>query len=303
MTMRVVTVLFAIVLCFKTYAQEDPLYSQYQFNQLMINPSYAGIYDRFSVGLISRFQWAGLQGAPTTNTITAQSAMREGKIGVGGVLLNDRFGVSNNYEVQLSSSYNIIFPNAKLAMGMQAGLIRYGFDFNNVELDFLDDPEILNGHENFQKPNFGFGMMYLSDNFFFGASIPRILSVEVSDGSTLSERYRRHYYFTGGFVVEASRWTKFKVVSLIRSIDGSKLSADLNVSANFDEVIWSGFSTRDLKTFGLFINLLVADKMKLGYSLELPTNSLIRGNYGTHEVSILLETGIKRGRSLVKRYF
>lgn len=284
-------------------AQEDPLYSQYQFNQLMINPAYAGIYDRFAIGLISRFQWVGLQGAPTTNTLTAQSAMREGKIGVGGVLLNDRYGISNNYELQVASSYNIIFPTAKLAMGMQAGLIRYGFDFANVEMDFLDDPELLNGHENFQRPNFGVGMMYLSDNFFLGASVPRILSVEVSDGALLSERYRRHYYFTGGFVLEASRWTKFKVVSLIRSIDGMGLSADLNVSANFDEVIWSGFSTRDLKTVGLFINMLVADKMKLGYSLELPTNSLIRGNYGTHEVSILIETGIKRGRNLEERYF
>ena len=49
-------------------AQFDPLYNQYLFNQQMINPAYVGIYNRFSVGLISRAQWVGIEGAPVTNT-------------------------------------------------------------------------------------------------------------------------------------------------------------------------------------------------------------------------------------------
>lgn len=284
------------------FAQRDPLYNQYQFNQLMINPAYAGIYNRFSVGMINRFQWVGIEGAPITNTLTAQSALNEGKIGVGAVLLNDKFGVSDNYELQLMSSYNILMPQGRIAMGLQGGFIRYGFDFSKVEVDFLDDPEIFNGQENFQKPNFGVGMMYLSETFFIGASIPRILNVAAKDGSLTSERYKRHYYLSGGLVFEANRWSKIKLLTLLRSVEGERISADLMVSANLDGIFWTGFSTRDLKHFGLFINMLMQKRMRIGYSFELPTSSMIRGSYGTHELSLLLEIVNRRQRRRRDRF-
>ena len=35
-------------------AQQDPMYSQYMFNQLFINPAYAGSRDQASMSLIGR---------------------------------------------------------------------------------------------------------------------------------------------------------------------------------------------------------------------------------------------------------
>ncbi|WP_436515060.1 PorP/SprF family type IX secretion system membrane protein [Ekhidna sp. To15] len=276
-----------------SHAQQDPLYSQYQFNQLMINPAYAGIYNRLSVGAISRFQWAGIEGSPRTNTITAQSALADGKIGLGAVVLNDRFGVSNNYEVQFASSYNIKFnSNTKLAMGIQGGFVQFGYDFSKVNLDFFDDPEIVNGHDNFTKPNFGVGFMLLNPNFFIGASAPRILNVSITDGSTQSERYKRHYYLTAGIAAEIQQ-TPVKATTLIRSMAGETYSFDVTLSAFLEDVMWAGISVRDLKHFGVLGILALGENLKLGYSFELPTNNLIHGNYGTHEVSI--SYGIRYG--------
>ncbi|WP_420577126.1 type IX secretion system membrane protein PorP/SprF [Ekhidna sp.] len=269
-----------------TFSQQDPLYSQYQFNQLMINPAYAGIYERFSVGAISRFQWAGIDGAPQTNTITANSSLAEGKIGLGAVVLNDRFGVSSNYEIQLATSYNIQFSKeAKLAMGIQGGWIQYTYDFSNVNMDFMDDPEIVNNHDNFSKPNFGVGFMLMHTNYFVGASVPRILNVSVTDGANQSDRYKRHYYLTGGFVFDVNR-IPVKGTALIRSMAGETYSVDLTASAFLDEVMWAGVSIRDLKHFGILGIFQLGENLKLGYSFELPTNNLIYGNYGTHEVSV-----------------
>ncbi|MFY0600121.1 MAG: type IX secretion system membrane protein PorP/SprF [Cyclobacteriaceae bacterium] len=290
-----------ILVCGFTHAQQDPLYSQYQFNQLMINPAYAGIYDRFSAGLISRYQWAGIEGAPVTNTLTVQSALKYGKIGIGGVLLNDRFGISDNYELQISGSYNVLMQDAKLAFGLQGELIRHGFNLNNLELDFLDDPEVLNVPQSFQKPNFGIGVMHLREKFFIGASVPRILNVNESDGLIKSERYRKLYYFTGGFVFSANELIKLKTVSMIRSIAGQTISFDLLVSANLDEIFRTGVSIRDFQEFGLFANMLVAKRLRLGYSFELPANSLIRGSYGTHEISVSIDFGVNGNK--MERYF
>lgn len=88
---------------------------------------------------------------------------------------------------------------------------------------------------------------------------------------------------------------------MIRSINGEALSADLILSANLREIFWKGVSIRDLKQYGLFLNILIADHMRLGYSFELHTSSLILGNYGTHEISFLIEFGVRGNK--MDRYF
>ncbi|MEP1034676.1 type IX secretion system membrane protein PorP/SprF [Ekhidna sp.] len=280
--------LVILLACFSlaSYAQQDPLYSQYQFNQLMVNPAYAGIYNRLSVGVISRFQWAGIEGSPKTNTITAQSALADGKIGLGTMILNDRFGVSNNYELQIASSYNIKFNNTtRLAMGIQGGFVQFAYDFSKVDLDFFDDAELINGHDNITKPNFGVGFMLMNPNFFIGASVPRILNVSVTDGSTQSQRYRRHYYLTAGVAAEI-QGTPVKATTLIRSMAGETYSFDITMSTFLDDVLWAGVTLRDFKHFGVLGIFEIGESLKLGYSFELPTNNLVYGNYGTHEVSV-----------------
>lgn len=300
--MKKIICLLLTITSLSLVAQQDPLYSQYQFNQLMINPAYAGMYSRFSAGMINRFQWVGVEGAPQTNIITGQAGLKDGKIGIGGMVLNDRFGVSDNYELQVAGSYNINFPESRLGMGIQGGMIQYGYDFSNVSFDFIDDPEILNGHETILAPNFGVGFMYMSEYFFIGGSIPRILNVTVTDGVTTSERYRRHYYFSSGFVKEFNR-VPFKVIALIRSMDGGTISADLSASIFFDKVLWAGLTVRDLRHFGAFVILSLGETLQIGYSGEVPASSLIYGNYGTHEISLQFTFRTSRRSLFTERFF
>lgn len=300
--MKKILLLLTLISFSSLFGQEDPLYSQYQFNQLMINPAYAGIYNQVSGGLISRFQWAGIDGGPRTNTATIQSALKDGSIGLGAIILNDRFGVSNNYEIQIASSYNINLGDARFAMGLQGGIIQYGYDFNDVEFDFFDDPEITQGHDTFFTPNFGVGFMYMSQNFFIGASIPRILDASVTDGSTTSERYKKHYYFTSGYVKEINN-IPVKAMALMRYKQDGNFSTDLSLTMYLDMAVWAGVTIRDLKHFGVLSIFEVGKKMKIGYSFEIPSNSLVYGNFGTHEVSILFNFNVSQQNMFVEKYF
>ena len=56
------TVVLLTLVVIKSYGQQDPLYNLYSFNQYMINPAYAGIYNNFSANLITRKQWANIEG-------------------------------------------------------------------------------------------------------------------------------------------------------------------------------------------------------------------------------------------------
>ncbi len=285
------------------WAQLDPLYSQYQFNQLMINSAYTGVYDRFSVGMMSRMQWVGLEGAPVTHTITAQKSILNGKIGVGGILLQDKFGVSTNTELQATYSYNINFSEAKLAMGLQGGLINFGYDLSNLELDFVDDPSLNSNMNDFMKPNFGAGLMYITNNYFVGASVPRILDVNVNDGVLKSTRYLRHYYLTGGLTFDPVPYTTIRIMSLMRYVVDGRISTELNISSLIDGKVWGGITVRDLKHFGIYMMLEATSNIRVGYSFELPANSLIQSSYGTHEFSVFFRTKRKNDSILDQNYF
>lgn len=284
-------------------AQLDPLYNQYQFNQLMINPAYAGIYDRFSASLISRLNWVGIDGAPVTNTFTAQSAFRDGSIGLGALVIDDRLGVNRNMETSVTASYNIQFSEGKLAMGIQGGFINYGFDLTKLTLDYVDDERLTTGLDNYSEPNFGAGIMYVNPVFFAGVSVPRLRELNLDDGVVNSTRYKRHYYATAGYYYDANQLTQYKVMSLVRYVENGDISVDLSVSTFLDQVIWAGLTARDFKHYGLFMSLNVGRNLRVGYAFELPTNSLIIGNYGTHEISIAFDAAIDKSKPLSKRRF
>ena len=73
-------------------AQQDPLYSQYFNNPMLINPAFAGSMDRMYLGLAYRSQWGGIDGAPTTFNFNGHIALADNRVGAGLVVLQDKIG-------------------------------------------------------------------------------------------------------------------------------------------------------------------------------------------------------------------
>jgi len=51
-------------------AQQDPMFTKYMFNSLAYNPGFAGSPEYLSVRALQRGQWLGIDGAPTTQSVT-----------------------------------------------------------------------------------------------------------------------------------------------------------------------------------------------------------------------------------------
>ncbi|GAB4244814.1 MAG: type IX secretion system membrane protein PorP/SprF [Ekhidna sp.] len=301
---KYIILFFCSTVSWLSYSQLDPLYSQYQFNQQMINPAYTGAYNSLSATLISRLQWAGIEGAPVTNTLLAQSAFKEGTIGLGGMVVDDRLGVNQNLEAIVSASYNIRFQEGKLAMGLQGGITHFSYDLSKLTLDYVDDTRLTTGLDEFTEPNFGAGIMYLTPTYYLGFSVPRIRGVSTNDGVATSTRYKRHYYMSAGYFYEASMFVQYKLTGLVRYVEGEDPSVDLVFSSFVDQTVWAGLTMRDLRYFGIFTNIELGRNIRVGYSFELPTNSLLIANYGTHEISISLDKplGRKEMRKVHRRF-
>src|SRR5690606_14330358 len=64
----IVAVACVLIGTFQGFSQQDPHYTQYMYNQSILNPAYAGINEYMSTGLLYRTQWQGIEGAPKTAT-------------------------------------------------------------------------------------------------------------------------------------------------------------------------------------------------------------------------------------------
>src|ERR1700743_3642876 len=56
-------------------AQQKPQYTQYVFNNILINPAVTGIENYTDVKAGYRAQWTGLQGAPVTSYLTLSAPL------------------------------------------------------------------------------------------------------------------------------------------------------------------------------------------------------------------------------------
>ncbi len=300
---RTITVALLLIGCHYAQGQQDPLYNQYLFNQLIINPAYAGAHNILNAAVISRAQWIGLEGAPVTNTALIHSSIAGNKVGLGFMAINDRLGVNNNTEVHVSYSYKIDFGNTRLSFGIQSSIINYQYNYDELNLEFVNDASFQPVDENFTKPNFGAGLFLMSEKFYLGGSVPRILNIEVNDGVMSSTRYNQHYYFAGGVLLTVSNFVKLKPSFLLKVVESSPASLDLTGSFLFGEFVWAGVTLRNLNSIGVNTQVELSDKLRLGYSFELPTNTLITSNFGTHELMVSLDMAPFGRQILKRRYF
>ena len=115
--------LFCIISSITGLAQQLPQFTQYMYNTISINPAYAGSRDGFSITALNRNQWAGVSGAPKTQTLSIHSPLTNDKVGLGLSVINDKTGYENYTYAYGDFAYRLDFNNdVSLAMCLKAGM-------------------------------------------------------------------------------------------------------------------------------------------------------------------------------------
>lgn len=287
----------------KVYAQQDPLITIYQFNQLMLNPAYAGLHTNLSASMHTRAQWLGIEGAPITNVLSAHTSMYKNKVGAGAWLTYDQFGVYKNTEFFTTYSYKIRFDDWQLSMGLQAGISSYRTDLSKVNFEYEDDPALTGLVDNLAKPNFGAGLILNNERVFVGLSVPKLINTKFETESASLLRSRRHYYFSGGVVLAPSTFVKLKLATLLRMVDEQPVSIDFSTTAILGETIWVGLYTRNLNAFGLHSQIEISQTVRVGYAFELAFNEMMYNNLGSHEIMLCIDLVPLSFHYFKRRYF
>ena len=279
----------ALILIFTStvsFAQQQPLLAQYQFNQLSINPAYTGVNNMTSIDLQYRQQWAGLDGAPQTALLSVQTSLMKNSLGVGVIVNQDKAGIITNTNMGLTSSYKIyIEDGTSLSFGLQTSWNSLTYDYEALNLEDISDEDFIGADNSLKKINFGTGIFISSRHFYLGASIPRILKTAASDNGISGERLSRHYYFTGGVILDPLNTIKLKPYTIFRLVEDGPYSYDLGVNVLLLKTLWAGAFTRDLHDFGLSLHLQMQNGIRIGYSGELTTDELV-SSVSAHEISL-----------------
>jgi len=291
-------------------AQQLPQFTQYMYNTISINPAYAGSRETLSVVGLHRSQWLGLEGGPTTQTISVHSPLRNDRVGIGFSFINDELGYENFTYLYGDFSYTLpVGQKSKLAFGIKAGFTQYSLDQS-----ILDDPTVFNDPffddvSNRWSPNVGLGAFFHTDRWYLGLSAPRILNTDYNNGKRGAVDFvaleRVSYYFTGGYVFDLSETTKFKPAMLLKATNGAPLSFDITANFLFNDTFWLGASYRineSAAALGGIADFQVSKQIRIGYAYEYPISELRAYTSGTHEILLMYEL-FKSKRIKSPRYF
>src|SRR5204863_6965678 len=127
-------------------AQQDPQFTQYMFNSFYYNPAFAGSEGVTKITGMHRSQWLGYSptygdgGAPTTELISVHTPLPRLKSGVGGYVVQDKLGPITNYEITGSYAYYWTIKDAKLSLGVRAGMYSQTVNFDMYRATDQNDP-------------------------------------------------------------------------------------------------------------------------------------------------------------------
>jgi len=304
---KIVTLVFVLISGL-SYAQQDAQFSNYMYNTLSFNPAYAGSRGTTSIYLSQRKQWVGLEGAPSTNSLSYHSPLGSSNVGIGLSLLNDAIGPVEENLISLDISYSIQTSyDSQLAFGLRASAHMLNVDFTQLNIFNPSDVLAQSNINNRVSPNIGFGMFWYSDKSYVGFSIPNLLETShINKGLNSSvssiSKERLHYHFTAGHVFNISQDILFKPAILTKIVSGTPFQLDLSSNFQIDDKFTIGASYRLDAAVSFLGGFQINRNWLLGYAYDFDTNNLSTYNSGSHEVFLRYEV-FRSNRVRSPRFF
>lgn len=308
--MRKVLLSLLIVSTLAVNAQQDPQFTQNFANKLYNNPAYAGMNGAICATGIFRQQWMGFDGGPKDILFSAHSPLNVGEIpllnlGVGFTFANDVLGPISTTQLKLAIANRFVFNNVgTVSVGMGLGAQGVGIDGTSfISPDGQAGSEITD--PNLSAANnpkdygfdFDFGLYYRStdEKIFAGVSMMHITQSQLEGaagtnaaGLPQSNKYQveSHLYLMGGYRYDLNPEWKLIPSAFVKT-EFTTTQFDLNVLAEYKEMVWGGLSYRLQDAVAPMVgyrwNGGKFGVAKVGVSYDVNTSKLASYNSGTIE--------------------
>ncbi|UKT65119.1 PorP/SprF family type IX secretion system membrane protein [Pedobacter mucosus] len=336
--MKKYILILAVLISFECYAQQKPQYTQYIFNQYLLNPALSGIenYIDFKAGY--RQQWSGINEAPQTSFVSAHWALGDNQLwsnaltdfpeqsgnpmdrnymqnymsspahhGMGITAVLDKTGPLSRLDANLTYAYHIQLSNSfNLSAGVAAGLSRISLDVNALTFDQPNDPAVSSAFVNQLKPDLSVGLWLYGARVFAGLSVQQILPQKLSftnDNTYNLGKEVPHFFATAGYKFFLDEDIAAIPSIMVKYVQPSPISIDLNMKVAFKDRIWLGGSYRKDDSFSAMAGFNIGKMVNLTYSYDFTTSDLNQVSNGSHEIVLgLLLNNIYKVPSYIRMW-
>ncbi|MCP4521602.1 MAG: type IX secretion system membrane protein PorP/SprF [Cytophagales bacterium] len=286
-------------------AQNQVMFTQYMHNEVVINPAYTGSHDVLSLTAVYREQWLGLDGSPSSQTISGHSPMRYDELAVGGSIIHDQIGATRTLTINNMYSYKLkLSKKVKLHFGLQGGVSYLNTDYSSLNVRDANDQKFDGVNVRKWLPNFGAGLYLYSPTYYFGFSIPELYQNKISLSEEIKLNHQqRHYFFTGGYVFTLSENLKLTPSVFVKYVMGAPVEGDFTLNLIYQDNYWIGGTYRSGDSFDIMLMAQITEQIRVGYAYDYTLTSLRQVSNGTHEIIVNYRFSFSKDRYLTPRYF
>ncbi len=269
------------------FSQQLPLYSQYMFNRMLLNPAVTGSTEGIPISLTARQQWVGIERAPSTQVLSAHTLLSNGTMGVGGMIFSDRFGTENRIGFQGNYAYILpVFDDSKLSFGLSFQMFQYQLDYTDMVALDENDPAITEySRETSWLPESDFGIYLYNEKYFAGLSANQMIELPVKIGGKEVDlnRLARHYHLMGGYKFDLENDFEIEPSALVKGTFQTPFQFDINVRGIYMKDYWLGFSYR---TDGNVVAMLGMrfQEFDFGLAMDFATSDIRSYQQGSFEL-------------------
>ncbi|WP_158989119.1 PorP/SprF family type IX secretion system membrane protein [Mucilaginibacter sp. L196] len=273
-------------------------YTQYMNNLTPINSAYSLTDQAGSVTAVTRKQFTGIDGAPSTYLLNASIPLPDMGASTGFIVQNEQIAVEKQTEASFFFAKSIQLDDQTfLAVSANAGIRSY--KANYLSIDENNDP-LFNNNISETKANLGFGVLLYSDTYYIGLSLPELTLRSLGTASVQDENYlKNHYYLAGAYLAELSDDFKFKSSGLATYASGSPVTANFAGIFYIKDAFGFGASYATNSQAALLLDLNIST-VQIGYSYQFGTNSSNLGGYNNAVHEIMLSYRFGEGSSTPK---
>ncbi len=289
-----------LVLAFtKATAQQLPLTNQYMLSPGLVNPSMITVYKKMEVFGMLRKQWTDIAGAPNTQIITLNGALKKNKSYLGATIMHDQIGLWRQLSLYGNFAYRLKLQDEMfIDLGMNFGGIQRTYDFAKVEVRDIDDPDLTQSTTNSFNFDASFGFTFVYNKLRVGVSSYQLLENDaryVLPNTTILYKLNRQINANAQYTFVLNESNKMVLVPLVVARYtteasqfnlGAPLQFDANVLFDVAKYGWLLVAYKSDYALSAGVGIHVNKAFHFGFSYDFPFFSTVQTYIGqTAEVT------------------
>ncbi len=280
-------ILVTIAVNFSLSAQQLSMYSQYYWNDFVINPAFTGIKNTPRVQLGYRNQWSGFKGAPKTYSIGGHTSLKNNNMGLGGMIFSDdQGGAIQQNGVMLNYSYNLKLDKLSgISFGIAGILNQYGY--NGSDIQNINPDATLQTNVRQLVPDLNFGVVYhLKNKLYIGLASNQLIQSrlkKLNQFSTSENQLIRHYNLSASYISKINSTLTAEPYAMLRTTFIKAPQVELGAKMTYNDFVFGGLSYRNKESV---IGLIGLNYMNFvfAYSYDFTLSTIRNYSSGSHEV-------------------